>query len=63
MILLRDIKEGDIIIGIVANEPVTIKMVSPHGENALEVIYKKPDNSLGTKLLFTEDEEKLSRRT
>jgi superfamily II DNA or RNA helicase len=44
------------IIGIIPGRPVEIIAVTPHGEDAKQVIYRGPDNSIDERVLYRSDE-------
>lgn len=57
---LGDIKQGERISGIVANELVHVVAVHPFGEDAIELIYRKNDGSLGQQLLYADAIDNIS---
>lgn len=50
--LLRDIKQGLRLSGIVTGELISVVNVQPFGEDAIELIYRKNDGTLGQQLFY-----------
>jgi len=59
MATLEQLRQGRQIRGIVPDQIVTLVDVQQHGENAVEVVFRHADGSLGQQLLFREDEAQL----
>jgi SNF2 family DNA or RNA helicase len=59
MIKLEDLKPDLEVNGILPNQPVTIIDLKWHGSTSVEIVYKQPDGSLGSQLLYREDQSKL----
>ncbi|MDR2742432.1 MAG: hypothetical protein LBB98_09815, partial [Treponema sp.] len=53
--ILQDIKQGDRLKGLIPNETVQIVSIQPFGEDAIELIYRKNDGSLGQQVLYAND--------
>lgn len=60
MARLEDIKEGSKVVGLAGSEPVTVIAVKRHGTAVVEVTFKDARGTLGSELLFRDDEERLS---
>jgi hypothetical protein len=45
--ILQDIKQGDRLKGVIPNEIVQTVSIQPFGEDAIELVYRKNDGSLG----------------
>ena len=56
MATLEQVTVGSTVKGIVGNEPVTIIAVKWYGTNVLEITYKDSKESLGTQLLYRDNE-------
>ena len=54
--IFDSIASGMQIIGIIPGRPVEIIAVTPHGEDAKQVIYRGPDNSIDERVLYRSDE-------
>ncbi len=59
MATLEQLRQGRQIRGIVPDQIVTLIAVQAHGENAVEVVFRHADGTLGQQLLFREDESQL----
>lgn len=57
---ISDIKPGERISGIVGGELIYIICVRPFGQDAVELIYRKNDSSLGQQLLYADDLDDIS---
>ncbi|HLU46118.1 MAG TPA: DEAD/DEAH box helicase, partial [Natronosporangium sp.] len=57
---LEELAPGARVAGVVPGETVMILGAQPHGSDAVELTYKTLDGSLGQRMLFREDESKLS---
>ena len=60
---LELIAKGAIISGIVQGAVARVVSVDPLGENSVSVVYKTDDGRLGERVLFRDDESKLSPAT
>lgn len=60
MTRLEDIKNGTVIKGVLANDPVTAINVKWHGSNTIELVYKDSQGRLGSELIYREREESLN---
>lgn len=59
MAQLEEITKDTTVKGILPNALVTIVDVKWHGSNVVEAVYKGPDGSLGSELLFRDREPTL----
>lgn len=60
MAKLEEITVGSSVTGIVSNEAVNIVAIQWYGTNVIEITYKNSRGSLGTQLLYREDEPGIS---
>ena len=60
MVQLEKISAGDSVLGIDAQEPVTIVAVQWYGNAVLNITYKNAKGELGSRLLYREDEAALT---
>jgi len=59
MATLEQLTRGKKIRGIVPEQIVTLIAVQPHGANAVEVVFRHSDGTLGQQLLYRENEAQL----
>ena len=59
MAKLEDITVGSSVLGVVAGQPVSIVAVQWYGTAVIEITYKTNSGSLGTQLLYRENEASL----
>jgi len=59
MATLEQLTQGKQIRGILPEQIVTLLAVQPHGANAVEVVFRHSDGTLGQQLLFRENEAQL----
>ena len=52
---LADIKQGQLLTGVVSKEAVTVVAANPVGEDALTLVYRSSDGSLGERMLTGAD--------
>jgi hypothetical protein len=53
---LQDIAAGQSLAGIEASQVVSVMATVPHGEGALQLIYRTPDGAIKERLLSRDDE-------
>ncbi len=53
---LEEIKTGHSLVGVVPAQIVTVVAIVPHGEGALQLIYRTPDGTIKERLLVRADE-------
>ncbi|MDR0399375.1 MAG: helicase SNF2, partial [Treponema sp.] len=61
--ILQDIKRGERLKGLIPNEIIQVVSVQPFGEDAVELIYRKNDGSLGQQIVYTNDSSTISPDT
>ena len=59
MATLEQLTQGKQIRGILPEQIVTLIAVQPHGANAVEVVFRHSDGTLGQQLLYRENEAQL----
>jgi len=59
MVKLEELKRGTQIRGIDPHQPVTVVDVQWHGENVVELFYKRADGQPGAQLLYRDSESRL----
>lgn len=59
MARLEDLKSGAQVRGILPNQQVTVVDAKWHGENAVELFFKRADGQPGTQLVYRDDESDL----
>lgn len=60
MAKLEDITVGNLVDGIVTHETVKVVAVEWHGSNVAEITFKRPNGSVGSQLLYRENENSVS---
>ena len=60
MAKLEELKQNSQVKGILSDQPVTILALNWRGDVAVEVVYRKSDGSVDNRLLYRNDEEKLT---
>lgn len=59
MAKLEDIKVGSIVMGIVANEPVTVTEVTKYGNNGISLKYRANNGHIYYQMLFPDSQESI----
>jgi hypothetical protein len=60
---LHDMKPGDRLEGFIPHESVQIISSQPYGDDAVELVYRKKDGSLGQQIIYAADSDKISVET
>jgi len=60
---VNEIKAGDAVTGLEPTAVVTVVAVLPIGEGSVQVIYKRPDGTLGDRLIGKADEDSIGIAT
>jgi hypothetical protein len=55
---LHDMKPGDRLEGFIPHESVQIISSQPYGDDAVELVYRKKDGSLGQQIIYAADSDK-----
>ncbi len=56
---LEDLKPSCVVRGVLPDSPVTVVSVQWHGSDALTLVFRKGDGSVGSQLLYRSDEARL----
>jgi len=60
MARLEDLTAGASVTGVLPHAPATVITVEWHGSDALTLVYRRPDGTLGQHLLYRDDEPRLT---